>query len=43
MPHKFILDVKFHSFLVQCDQDLALEAQQKGCPHCAGALHLEVV
>jgi hypothetical protein len=39
MSHKFIHDVNFHKFLIQCDQDLALEAQQKGCPHCGGRLH----
>lgn len=39
MLHKFLHDVKFHSFLIQLDKELALEVQQKGCPHCGGTLH----
>jgi len=39
MSHNFLWNANFHFFLNTIDQDLALQAQQKGCPECGHKLH----
>jgi len=34
-----ILDARFHSVLLRIDEQLAVEARARGCPHCGGKLH----
>jgi len=39
MSHNFLQNSNFHFFLDSIDQDLAKQAQQKGCPECGHKLH----
>jgi hypothetical protein len=39
MSHKFLLDVKFHLFLITIDQEFAEKVRQQGCLHCGNKLH----
>lgn len=39
MSHNFLWNANFHFFLNSIDQELALEAQKKGCPGCGHKLH----
>lgn len=39
MSHKFLLDVKFHLFLIRIDQEFAEKVRQQGCLDCGNKLH----
>ena len=39
MYQTLLCDSSFFSLLLRCDEDLAWEARQAGCPRCGGVLH----
>lgn len=39
MSHAFLQDARFWRFLVELDEDLAVEVRRAGCRHCGAVLH----